>query len=167
MTSDVSESGEAYLLWIEFEEAKRRATRKPDLIQELLADLEMRGPESRPVDIDSYITDRAHVTRQRVSEVRAELATRLDLNTKFMAEIDAQINYLQLSLEQFAGWGVGYNTGVDVKRNHLERQLQQLRTERRGAELRTWDDLVKVRKELREAMKEYRDSDRLVRGVQG
>ncbi len=167
MTSDVSEFGEAYGLWLEFDEAKRRAARKPDLIQELLADLEPQQPESRPGDIDGYITDRAHVARKRVSEVRGELTTRLELNTKFMTEIDTEIRYLQLSLDQFAGWGVGYNTGVDVKRNHLERQLQQLRTERRGAELRTWDDLVKVRKELREAMKEYRDTDRLVRGLQG
>ncbi len=167
MTSDLADFGEAYWLWFEFEEAKRRAAGKPDLIEELLADLEPQEPASRPADIDSYITDRAQAARQQFSEVRAELATRFDLNTKFMAEMDVQINYLQLSLQQFAGWGVGYNTGVDVKRNHLERQLQQLRTERRGAELRAWDDLVKVRKELREAMKQYRDSDRLARAAQG
>lgn len=55
---------------------------------------------------------------------------------------------------------MGYNTGVDVKRNHLERQLQQLRTERRAAELRTWDDLVRLRKELREAVREYESKKR-------
>jgi len=71
------------------------------------------------------------------------------------------MTYAQISLEQFSGWGVGYNTGVDVKRNHLERMLLQLRNDRRAAVLSAWQDLTRMRKELREAWNMYRDSRRL------
>jgi hypothetical protein len=50
---------------------------------------------------------------------------------------------------------------VDVKRNHLERELLQLRTQRRASELRTWDDVVLLRKDLREAQAEYQRVARL------
>ena len=153
-------------LWLEFEQAKARVKRKRDLVRELLSDLEPELPTGRAFEIDSYLTDRADAARQRTSQLRRELEGRLALHRQFVREIDSQVLYCQTSLSRFTGWGVGYNTGVDVKRNHLERQLQQLRAERRNAELRAWQDLVKLRGELREAQREYRDADRLKSSTQ-
>jgi hypothetical protein len=160
------ESPEPDPLWLEFEQAKARVKRKRDLIRELLSDLESEPPSGRGFEIDSYLIDRTDAARQRTAQLRKELEGRLALHRKFVSEIDSQVLYCQTSLSRFTGWGVGYNTGVDVKRNHLERQLQQLRAERRNAELRAWQDLVKLRGELREAQREYRDADRLTRSAQ-
>jgi hypothetical protein len=153
-------------LWLEFEKAKARAKPKRDLIRELLWDLGAEPLSGRAFEIDSYLADRTDAARQRTSQLRKELEGRLALHRKFVSEIDAQLLYCQTSLSRFTGWGVGYNTGVDVKRNHLERQSQQLRAERRNAELRAWQDLVKLRGELREAQREYRDADRLKTSTQ-
>lgn len=150
-----------YLQELEFERAKQQREKKRDLIQELLADLEGKEPERKLFDVEQYFQERFDTTRSRVEQIRREVDARVEIRADFMREIDLQISYAQMSLEKFSGWGVGYNTGVDVKRNHLERQLLQLRTERRAAELRTWQDLVGLRKDLRDAMEEYRATFRL------
>ena len=67
------------------------------------------------------------------------------------------------SLSQFHFWGIGYNKGVDMKRNLLERQLSTLRRERRAVELKAWADIVNIRKELRRTLEEYKDAIRRYR----
>jgi len=69
-------------------------------------------------------------------------------------------------LSQFHFWGIGYNRGVDRKRNMLERQLTNLRRERRAVELRAWEDIVDIRKELRKVLEDYRDALRRYRMVE-
>ena len=149
------------LLWREFGEAKRQVHRKPNLVQELFADLEIPGEAARPFEIESYFADRVDSVQRRLDQTGKELQTRLTLHAAFKEEIDAQIGYCQVSLQKFAGWGVGYNTGVDMKRSNLERQLQQLRSERRRTEVQAWDDVVRLRKELHEALQEYRGAQRI------
>ena len=60
------------------------------------------------------------------------------------------------SLGEFKFWGLGYNTGVDVKRNMLERQLADFRREKRRIELQGWEDIIGLRKDLRKVLDEYK-----------
>ncbi len=78
------------------------------------------------------------------------------MHDQSVAEIDYQITQAASSLEQFSNWGIGYNTGVDVKRNFLERELSNLRKERRSLLVRTWDDIGRLRKEFRQLVREYK-----------
>lgn len=149
--------GDDWLMKEEYEEAKRRAKRKPNLIAELLADLEKpAAPRGLTDEISRYFTEKLGTARHRVEQVYKELKTRWRLHAEFLGQIDTQIRYTAFALGRFTGWGVGYNTGVDVRRNHLERQLEHFRTERRSAELRAWDDLVRLRRDFREAIEVYR-----------
>lgn len=51
---------------------------------------------------------------------------------------------------------------IDVAGLRVFQKLKlQLRTERRSAELRTWYDLVRLRKDLRDAVQEYRGATRI------
>jgi hypothetical protein len=79
------------------------------------------------------------------------------LHTESLSQIDYQISKTAQSLGEFSFHGVGYNTGVDMKRNHLERQLSLFRRERRETRLRTWQDLAGLRKELEQAIAEYEE----------
>ncbi len=153
--------GEEWLLKEEYEEAKRRATPKQNLIADLLADLEQPASPRDLSDISRYVTEKLGTARHRVEQVYTELKTRQRLHAEFLGQIDTQIRYAAFALDRFTGWGVGYNTGVDVRRNHLERQLEHFRTERRSAELRAWDDLVRLRRDFREALVEYQRAARL------
>ena len=153
---------QGYALNLEFEQARMRKRRKRDLIDELLSEVS-EPPAQHPVanHIDRYFQERLDASRRRFLEIRREVDSRRALSRAFREEIDSQISYAQLSLEEFSGWGVGYNTGVDVKRNHLERQLQQLRSERRSSQLQAWTDFVRLRKDLREALLDYQAAARL------
>ena len=156
---------DSYLLEQEFEEAKRRAKKKPNLIKELLADFDAPSAGPAPASVDDLFDAESQTLGRRLDRLRKEAQTRRKLHSRFVREINSQIRYAQFSLERFSGWGVGYNTGVDVKRNHLERQLQQLRTERRAAELRAWEDLVGLRKDWQHAVEEYKSLASFQEGV--
>jgi len=45
-----------------------------------------------------------------------------------------------------------------MKRNLLDRQLANLRKEKRSVELRAWEDIVALKKDLRSVLEEYRDA---------
>jgi len=106
---------------------------------------------------DEFLGERLATAGQRIAELNQETRSRVDLQDYFIGQLDYQIGEAAFSLSQLRSWGVGYNTGVDVKRNWLERQLKELRKERRDAELRTWEDVIQLRRELREVLEEYRD----------
>jgi hypothetical protein len=147
--------------------ARRHVAGRKRLVEDLLGELEGEKKKPAPLGIEQFTADRVENTQERVRQIRRELETRLEIHTRFLREIERQLAYAELSLEEFGNWGVGYNTGVDVKRNQLERQLQQLRTERRATTLRAWDDAVRLRKELRDAMLEYRGAERLAHSLSG
>jgi hypothetical protein len=157
----VCDQDDSYLWDLEFAAAKRRSVKKRDLFEELLAGVTEKELPASTFDLNRYFSDRVETAREWADQMGRDLHARAALASGFLREIDEQLTYLQCSLERFSGWGVGYNTGVDVKRNHLERQLQQLRAERRMTELRAWDDIVRLRKELRGAVNEYRSAQRL------
>ena len=113
--------------------------------------------ESSKDPTDQLMGERLAISREQIAHHKQELDTRQELQDYFLARIDYQITEAAFSLSELQSWGVGYNTGVDVKRNFLERQLAQLRKDRRDTELRTWEDVVQIRKGLREALKEYRE----------
>jgi hypothetical protein len=102
-----------------------------------------------------------------IEQLKEEIEVRTGLRDYSVGEIDHQIFYLQSSLTEFSHWGLGYNTGVDVKRNWLEKQLGELRKERRRLEHQCFNDLVQLRRELREVVAEYRQLARRQRLLRG
>jgi hypothetical protein len=154
-------NGDSYLLDLEFEQAKRAAKKKKSLVSELLNNLEVEcETPSSPFSIEAYMAGRIATLIGNAEEIRCEMKSRAKVHFKAIKEIRSQIAYAQLSLEKVSGWGIGYNTGIDVKRNHLERQLLQLRQDCRATELRAWHDLAGLRKEFLHAISEYKGAKR-------
>jgi hypothetical protein len=153
-------NGDWYRLNLEFEQAKRAAKKKKSVVSELLSELDIAEAPQAAFSIEAYLAESAAALRKNAEEIRVEMRSRAKLHSKTVREIRSHITYAQLSLEKLSGWGVGYNTGVDVKRNHLERQLLQLRQEQRATELRAWQELAGLRKEFLQAVSEYRNAKR-------
>ena len=140
-----------------------------DLLEELSLFPELaRAPEEiKPIEpFDVYFSEKLGSLRDTVDQVSAEIITRHEFADKFLYQIDYQIRECASSLSEFNCWGLGYNTGVDKKRNHLERMLSDLRKERRGTELRCWQDIVALRKDLRDTLSEYKNIIRRGRMLQ-
>ncbi len=128
---------------------------------------EMPAPAEAPTrePVSAYFSDKLSKVRQNIEGLRRELEVRRGLHHRFREEIDYQISRAAFSLKEFQFWGIGYNRGVDIKRNFLERQLADFRHKRRQDELRFWDDLVESRRKLRDALSEYGDALRRARLV--
>jgi hypothetical protein len=140
-----------------------------DLLEELSQFPELaRAPEEiRAIEpFDVYFSDKIDSLRDSIQQVSTEITTRHEFAYKFLYQIDYQIRECASSLAEFRHWGLGYNTGVDKKRNHLERMLADLRKERRATELRCWEDIVALRKDLRDTLTEYKDIIRRGRMLQ-
>ncbi len=147
-----------YLFELEMERLRKKP-RPPDPVRDLLA-IPTDEPAAAGDALDDYLGHRSRRLERAVSEMRDELFTRIELRDRTLEQIDYQISRAAFSLKTFTGFGLGYNTGVDVRRNLLERQLTDLRRQRRHEELNAWEDVVTVRKELRRAQDELADAER-------
>jgi len=107
-------------------------------------------------EAQAYLIGKLTDARSALGQLEEEALARAQLHEESLREIDYQISRAALGLDQFTGWGIGYNTGVDIKRNQLERELSNLRRERRSTLLRTWEDIANLREEFREAVAEYK-----------
>jgi len=131
-----------------------------DLLGEFSQPPEVARPpeEMRAIEpFDVYFSEKLSSLKDTIDQISEEMTTRHEFAGRFLYQIDYQIRECAFSLAEFNSWGVGYNTGVDKKRNHLERMLNDLRKERRAAELRCWEDVVALRKDMREALAEYKE----------
>ena len=160
---------EDYLIRQAFAEALKseEATDFLKKLAEAPAEPEPRAPDVSPAEpVTYYFEERLSRRGQTVEGLRGELDARRDLHHRFAEEIDYQISRAAFSLKEFHFWGIGYNRGVDMKRNLLERQLAEFRHKRRQEELRFWEDVVALRRQLRDAQREYTDALRRAKLVE-
>ena len=113
------------------------------------------------------LEDRVIKARERLQEVDDEIKRRRRLSYEFLREIDDEIWYFKFHLGQFNKFfGVGYNAGIDARRNQLERLLFATVERKRREELRVWGDISNLRRELQESMKEYESLLRTQKAVE-
>ena len=158
--------GAEYYAWLSQErelDQLLRSRKAKKVVEKLLKEVPEIEADEAEAPTDKYFNERLAVAGKQATQLRQEIETRVELHDYFLARLDYQIREAAFSLSQVSSWGIGYNTGVDVKRNFLERQLAQFRKERRETELRAWEDIVDLRKELREATAEYRELRRRYR----
>jgi hypothetical protein len=150
--------GESYLLDLEID-VLMKAKKKKDLCEELFPRKISREPskeKKEPKEFADFFTYEIKDLRESIDQINKEISIRLDIKDEFDKELDYQLSKAAFSLSEFKRWGLGYNTGVDVKRNLLEKQLQDLRREKRRTELQCWEDIISLRKDLRNTLDEYR-----------
>jgi hypothetical protein len=157
---------ESYLQQIEIEKFLSRKKEK-DLLEELMAKPEIMEikPERPAEPVSEFFMDKVESLREKISHLNREIDTRFQMREQFKKEIEYQIRECAFSLRQFSPLALGYNVGVDMKRNLLERQLAGLRKDKRNVELRAWADITDLRKELRRLLDDYRDALRRYRMV--
>jgi hypothetical protein len=113
------------------------------------------APAGLSPQLADLLDGRLRQTGRAVREAHDELQARARLHRQAEDEIGYQILACQVSLREFANWGLGYNIGVDTKRTFLERQLADVRQERRQIKVRSFGELRELRRSLREAQAAY------------
>jgi hypothetical protein len=147
--------GDWYLLNLELEKILA-SKKKEDLIEELFKTEKVEPEKMPPLEASDFIENRIKDLKGTMDQINKEIYLRFEMKNKFDTELDYQISRAAFSLGQFKFWGLGYNTGVDVKRNMLERQLADFRREKRRIELQGWEDIIGLRKDLRKVLDEYK-----------
>ena len=146
---------DTYLLNQEIEELLK-SKKKRDLIEELFKPEKFETEKIPPLEASGFIENRIKDVRGTIDQINKEIHVRFEMRNKFDKEMEYQISKAAFSLGEFKFWGLGYNTGVDVKRNMLERQLADFRREKRRIELQGWEDIIGLRKDLRKVLDEYK-----------
>jgi len=150
--------GESYLLDLEID-ALTKSKKKKDLCGELFSSEISRGPskeKKEPKELDDFFTYKIKDLKEFIDHITKEISVRFEIKKEFDKELDYQLSKAAFSLSEFKRWGLGYNTGVDVKRNMLEKQLTDLRREKRRTEIQCWEDIISLRKDLRNILEEYK-----------
>ena len=152
--------GELYLFERDFERFKSKKMGKTeDLLHDLVAYLPA-GPPSHAERIPGFFEHKSKRLQESLSQLNKEMETRIELRDHSFQKLDYQITEAASSLKEFNRWGLGYNVGVDVKRNFLEKMLADLRKEKRREELSAWEDVIALRKERRRIEDELSDLSR-------
>ena len=137
--------------WTEEQEEKQEGFEELFKLQDQI----IAKPELEPVE--RYLRSHSDDANMDVQQLRDEIVSRQRLMDRQIEELDNQISRASFSLKQL-DFRVGYNAAVDFKRNWTERELANFRRERRNLRVRCWEDIVALRKQLREAMKQYKDA---------
>jgi hypothetical protein len=149
------ESKEWHQIDLDYEELIR-AKKKRDLIEELF-DTDKTGVDIKPIqETPDFIESRLKDLRSTIGQLNKQIHLRVEMKKQFDEELEYQLSRAALSLTHFKFWGLGYNTGVDVKRNMLERQLVDFRKEKRKTELQCWENVISLKRELRTILDEYK-----------
>jgi len=150
--------GESYLLDLEIE-TLTKSKKKKDLCEELFPSEISREPSKEkrePKEFADFFTYKIKDLRENIDHIKKEISVRFKMKKEFDKELNYQLSKAAFSLSEFKRWGLGYNTGVDVKRNMLEKQLTDFRREKRRTELQCWEDIISLRKDLRDVFEEYK-----------
>jgi len=128
-----------------------------DELDSLATRPEIRRPPGPSEPVDSYFNDKVTGLRHNINQINEEITSRKVLMDRSLDKIDYQITRAASSLEKLV-FRIGYNRSVDLTRNFLERELGNLRKERRASRLRFWEDVVQLHRDQREIIAEYRDA---------
>jgi len=98
--------------------------------------------------------------RKWIREIQVQLKARGDLRDYFLNELDENVSHLYDYIHDIKHWEPGYKPSVDQRRSSLERELLDLREERRTQVLSFWRDVSDLEKELRTLEQEYEKAKR-------
>ena len=73
--------------------------------------------------------------------------------------------YLKCKLFELYTWELGRSRNVEKRRSSLEQQLDALKQEKRQEQVHCWQDIARLRTELRTWFKQYRDLMQRVRMI--
>lgn len=138
--------------------------KESDLLSPLETDLTFISHKADEEALESeefFFSDKIELIKQAITETISEMKIRQELNSVFIQLIDSKINNFLHELRELKHWTLGNNASIEARRIHLEKELLQLEKEKRINNLSCWKDLLWLKKDLREAVSEYKSLMRM------
>ena len=109
-----------------------------------------------------FLLEKLDDLRENIKEVKSQLLTRQKNRETFEKQIDSDISNLEFLLKELNDhWGLGNSPSIELRRMHLERELNLLRNQKRTTIDTAWKDIVWLKKYLRELVREYQSLGRV------
>ena len=118
------------------------------------------GKPTNPDDADvvtGILDERIDNLREAIIEIDHALSGRKKLSGKFLEQIDREAEEAKRHLNMLqAPWKTGFHPEIEFLRLSLHKSLTSRAKERRGEELKYWENGVNLAKERRKLFDEYK-----------
>ena len=110
--------------------------------------------------LNKVFKDKFDTLKITLFDIVYELNNRSALDLTLTKKINEDICRLRTQLFELESYSIGSNQSVDKRRGALEDKIHELEKELRNQDIKRWQDIVILKKELRTAFREYRDLKR-------
>ena len=116
------------------------------------------SPEQNDTVVTGILDDRIANLREAIEEIDAALVGRKQLNIKFIEQIDREAEEAKRHLNTLQPpWKMGFYPEIEFLRLSLHKSLTSRAKERRGEQLKYWENGVNLAKERRKFLDEYKE----------
>ncbi len=107
--------------------------------------------------LESILNEKVQCLSTVLAQISQDITSRGDLSQNVIYRIYQHYFYLKSKLYELCQWTFGVNRNVESRRSKLEKQLDALKQEKRQEQVQCWQDIVSLKKELRNWFKQYCD----------
>lgn len=108
-----------------------------------------------------WIEDKISLLSQFAEQINNDIRSRRSLNKMFLKHLNQEIRELEFQLKEIKSWQLGNNASIESRRIHLEKELIQLKRQKRLWLTSSWKDIQWLKKELRQYQGELRSLERI------
>jgi len=109
------------------------------------------------VSVTGILDERIQNLREAIREIDDALAGRKELSHQFLAQIDREADEARRHLSTLKPpWAMGFYPQIEFLRLSLHKSLTSRAKERRGEQLKYWENNVNLAKERRKFVDEYK-----------
>ena len=112
------------------------------------------------VMLEKVFKDKLTTIRITLFDIIYEIKNRSEIDHALTKEINASICTLRTQLLELDTYSIGSSQLVDKRRGALEDKIHYLEKDLRNQDLKRWQDIVILKKELRQTFREYQDLKR-------
>jgi len=108
-----------------------------------------------------WLDDKMALLTQFIDQITSDIKSRRSLNKMFLKHLNQEIRETEFQLKEIKSWQLGNNASIESRRIHLEKELTQLKRQKREWLTDSWKDIQSLRKELRQHEGELRSLERI------
>jgi hypothetical protein len=113
------------------------------------------GKPNIPERLAGSFSKKLKILAEAIEELNQEVKKRIKMSYLFQTKIDAEILRLEFLLRELDHWTLGCEESIEHRRLGLEREILNLRREKRSERLRAWEDIDSLIRRRRELIMEY------------
>jgi len=107
--------------------------------------------------LDALLGEKVGCLSNILAQIQQDMQSRKVLSDRVLHHIEQHYCYLKTKLFELYTWAMGRNRTVESRRSSLEKQLDALNQEKRLEQVKSWQDIVSLKKEWRNWFKQYCD----------